>query len=207
MIIRKSFFQKTYSIIRNLLFLGVINSALSLAIHLIKKLIDNIDIPELYNQIIIVQSKLTICEHITKNIATLSILTASLFIMLELAFRFINDSVLNYFKSVYQTIRLRQFLKQDENSKSVISIDNQTTVTKYNPILKKFNRTISKSTVDVRKEAVKVCIKYPKTQQAQKLLRDMETHIREEISSRNPNYYFSSSNREKNKLWFVGTRR
>ncbi|MCD9265410.1 hypothetical protein LUR10_24045 [Citrobacter braakii] len=204
---KKTFFQKTYNIIRNLLFLGVINFAFSLAIHWIKKLIDNINIQELYYQIIIVQSKLTICEHVTQNIAALSILIASLFIMLELAFRFINDSVLNYFKSVYQTIRLRQFLKQDENSKSVISIDNQTTVTKYNPILKKFNRTISKSTVDVRKEAVKVCIKYPKTQQAQKLLRDMETHIREEISSRNPNYYFSSSNREKNKLWFVGTRR
>lgn len=204
---KKTFFQKTYNIIRNLLFLGVINFAFSLAIHWIKKLIDNINIQELYYQIIIVQSKLTICEHVTQNIAALSILIASLFIMLELAFRFINDSVLNYFKSVYQTIRLRQFLKQDENSKSVISIDNQTTVTKYNPILKKFNRTISKSTVDVRKEAVKVCIKYPKTQQAQKLLRDMETHIREEISSRNPNYYFSSSNREKNKLWFIGTRR
>ncbi|WP_033153561.1 hypothetical protein [Streptococcus equinus] len=204
---KKTFFQKTYNIVRNLLFLGVINFAFSLVIHLIKKLIDNINASELYNQIIIVQSKLTICEHITQNIAALSILIALLFIMLELAFRFTNDSILNYFKSVYQTIRLRQFLKQDENSKSVISIDNQTTVTKYNPVLKKFNRTISKSTVDVRKEAVKVCIKYPKTQQAQKLLRDMGTHIREEISSRNPNYYFSSSNREKNKLWFVGTRR
>ncbi|SFF97762.1 hypothetical protein [Streptococcus equinus] len=204
---KKTFFQKTYNIVRNLLFLGVINFAFSLVIHLIKKLIDNINASELYNQIIIVQSKLTICEHITQNIAALSILITLLFIMLELTFRFTNDSILNYFKSVYQTIRLRQFLKQDENSKSVISIDNQTTVTKYNPVLKKFNRTISKSTVDVRKEAVKICIKYPKTQQAQKLLRDMETHIREEISSRNPNYYFSSSNREKNMLWFVGTRR
>lgn len=204
---KKTFFQKTYNIVRNLLLLGVINFAFSLVIHLIKKLIDNINASELYNQIIIVQSKLTICEHITQNIAALSILITLLFIMLELAFRFTNDSILNYFKSVYQTIRLRQFLKQDENSKSVISIDNQTTVTKYNPVLKKFNRTISKSTVDVRKEAVKICIKYPKTQQAQKLLRDMETHIREEISSRNPNYYFSSSNREKNMLWFVGTRR
>lgn len=204
---RKSFFQKSYNIVRNLLFLGTISFTFSLIIYLVTKLIDNINIPELYNQIIIVQSKLTICEHITKNITALSILIASLFIMLELAFRFTNDSILNYFKSVYQTIRLRQFLKQDENSKSVISIDNQTTVTKYNPILKKFNRTIPKTTVDVRKKAVKVLIKYPKTQQAQKLLRDMETHIREEISSRNPNYYFSSSNREKNKLWFVGTRR
>lgn len=103
---------------------------------MIKKFIDNINIPALYDQIIIVQSRLTIFEHITKNIAVLSILIASLFIILELTLRFMNDSILNYFKSVYQTIRLQQFLKQDENSKSVISIDNQTTVTKYNPILK-----------------------------------------------------------------------
>ena len=139
---KKTFFQKTYNIVRNLLLLGVINFAFSLVIHLIKKLIDNINASELYNQIIIVQSKLTICEHITQNIAALSILITLLFIMLELAFRFTNDSILNYFKSVYQTIRLRQFLKQDENSKSVISIDNQKTVTKYNPDLKKLNRTI-----------------------------------------------------------------
>lgn len=204
---KKSFFQKTYNIIRNLLFLGAISFSFNLVIHLIKKFIDNINIPALYYQIIFVQSKLTIFEYVTKNIAALSILIASLFIILELALRFMNDSILNYFKSVYQTINLRRFLSQDENSKSVISIDNQTTITKYNPILKKFNRAISKSTVDIRTETVKVCIKYPKTQQAQKLLRDMETHIREEISSRNPNYYFSSSNREKNKLWFVGTRR
>ncbi len=204
---KKTFFQKTYNVIRNLLFLGVINFAFSLAIHWIKKLIDNINIQELYYQIIIVQSKLTICEHVTQNIAALSILIASLFIMLELAFRFTNDSILNYFKSVYQTINLRRFLSQDENSKSIISIDNQTTVTKYNPILKKFNRAISKSTVDIRTETVKVYIIYPKTQQAQKLLRDMEVHIKEEISSRNPNYYFSSSTRAGNKLWFIGNKR
>ncbi len=204
---KKSFFQKSYNIVRNLLFLGTINFTFSLIIYLVTKLIDNINIPELYNQIIIVQNKLTICEHTTKNIATLSILIASLFIMLELAFRFTNDSILNYFKSVYQTINLRRFLSQDENSKSVISIDNQTTITKYNPILKKFNRAISKSTVDIRTETVKVYIKYPKTQQAQKLLRDMEVHIKEEISSRNPNYYFSSSTRAGNKLWFIGNKR
>ena len=34
---KKTFFQKTYNIIRNLLFLGVINFAFSLVIHLIKK--------------------------------------------------------------------------------------------------------------------------------------------------------------------------
>ena len=79
---KKSFFQKSYNIVRNLLFLGTINFTFSLIIYLVTKLIDNINIPELYNQIIIVQNKLTICEHTTKNIATLSILIASLFICL-----------------------------------------------------------------------------------------------------------------------------
>ena len=104
-------------------------------------------------------------------------------------------------------MRLRHYLKQDEKSESVITVDNQTTVTKFNPILKAFNKTVSKCTVDVRKESVSVFIKYPSTQQAQQLLREMEAHIKEEISSRNPNYYFSSPNREGNKLWFTGARR
>ncbi len=128
-------------------------------------------------------------------------------IVSEIIQRFFNDSIWNYFKSVYQTVRLRQFLKQDEKSKSVITIDSQTTVTKYNPVLKKFNKAVSKCTVDVRKSSVTVYIKYPKTQQAQKLLKDMEAHIKEEVSSRNPDYYFSSPSRERNRLWFVGTRR
>ena len=119
----------------------------------------------------------------------------------------VNDSILNYVKSVYQTIRLRQFLKQDEKSESTITIDNQTTITKFNTILKNFNQTVGKTTVDVRKSSVSVFLKYPRTQQAQKLLRGMEAHIKEEISSRNPNYYFSSPNREGNKLWFKATRR
>ena len=131
----------------------------------------------------------------------------SLLIAIEVILRIINDSIINYFKSVYQTIRLRQFLRQDENTESIISIDNQTTVTKFNPILKNFNQSVQKATVDVRKTSVVVFIKYPRTQQAQKLLRDMESHIKEEIASRNPNYYFSSPNREGNKLWFKATRR
>ena len=91
---RKSFFQKSYNIVRNLLFLGTISFTFSLIIYLVTKIIDNINIPKLYNQIIIVQNKLTICEYVTQNIAALSILIALLFIMLELAFRFTNDSIL-----------------------------------------------------------------------------------------------------------------
>ena len=204
---KKTFFQQSYNLISSLLFVGLISFILSFAFNLLVKLFGDFDIPSLNSFIIIIQNKLILLGSYTSQIATILVLVAVSLIIVELTQRMINDSILNYFKSVYQTIRLRQFLRQDDKSESAITIDNQTTITKFNPILKNFNQTVGKATVDVRKSTVVVFLKYPRTQQAQKLLRDMEAHIKEEISSRNPNYYFSSPNREGNKLWFKSTRR
>ena len=203
---KKTFFQKSYNLISSLLFVGLISFILSFAFNLLVKLFGDFDIPSLNSFIIIIQNKLILLGSYTSQIATILVLVAVSLIIVELTQRMINDSILNYFKSVYQTIRLRQFLRQDDKSESAITID-KTTITKFNPILKNFNQTVGKATVDVRKSTVVVFLKYPRTQQAQKLLRDMEAHIKEEISSRNPNYYFSSPNREGNKLWFKATRR
>ena len=204
---KKTFFQKSYNLISSLLFIGLISFILSFAFNLLVKLFGDFDIPSLNSFIIIIQNKLILLGSYTSRIATILVLVAISLIIVELTQRMISDSILNYFKSVYQTIRLRQFLRPDDKSESAITIDNQTTITKFNPILKNFNQTVGKATVDVRKSTVVVFLKYPRTQQAQKLLRDMEAHIKEEISSRNPNYYFSSPNREGNKLWFKATRR
>ena len=204
---KKTFFQKSYNLISSLLFVGVISFILSFAFNLLIKLFGDFDIPSLNSFIIIIQNKLALLGSYTSQIATILVLIAVSLIIVELTQRMIRDSILNYFKSIYQTIRLRQFLRQDDKSESAFTIDNQTTITKFNPILKNFNQTVVKATVDVRKSNVVVFLKYPRTQQAQKLLRDMESHIKEEISSRNPNYYFSSPNREGNKLWFKATRR
>lgn len=204
---RKSFFQRTYNTTIKFIFWGAISYLLSFVSYLLNQGLDNVDIVTLKNHLIIIQDKLTTVEHFTKFLSIISMIVAVLQIVIELLQRFFKDSVWNYFKSVYQTVRLRQFLRQDEKSKSVITIDSQTTVTKYNPVLKKFNKAVSKCTVDVRKGSVTVFIKYPKTQQAQKLLKDMETHVKEEISSRNPDYYFSSPSREGNRLWLIATRR
>ena len=146
-------------------------------------------------------------EYYTKTLAILLPLIAAVLIIIELILRLFYDTPINYFKSAYQTILLVQFLRQDENSQLAFSIDNSSTVTRFNPILRKFNRATSKCVVDIRKDSVTIVIKYPRTQQAQKLLRDMEVYIKEEISSRNPDYYFSSPNREGNKLWFKSTKR
>ena len=204
---RKSFFQRSYNITIRLTFFGAISYLLSFVSYLLNQRFDNVDIAKLKNYLIFVQDKLNILEYYAKLVATVVVGIALFLIVSEIIQRFFNDSVWNYFKSVYQTMRLRQFLKQDEKSKSVITIDSQTMVTKYNPILKTFNKAVSKCTVDVRKDSVTVFIRYPKTQQAQKLLRDMEAHVKEEVSSRNPDYYFSSPSRDGNRLWFVGTRR
>ena len=146
-------------------------------------------------------------EYYTKTIAILLPLIAAFLIIIELILRLLYDTPINYFKSALQTIRLAQFLRQDENSQLAFSIDKSATVTRFNPILRKFNRATSKCVVDVRKDSVTIMIKYPKTQQAQKLLRDMESYIKEEISSRNPDYYFSAPDRKGNKLWFKSTKR
>lgn len=125
---------------------------------------------------------------------------------IELSHRIVKDSLWNYFKSVYQTIRIRQFLKQDELSETITFNENQT-VTRLNPILREFNQSVSKCSIDIHNDEITVFMKIPRTQQSQKLLRDMEEHIREEISSYNPNYYFSIPVRARSGLWFKGTKR
>lgn len=131
---------------------------------------------------------------------------SSILVIGQLLYRIAKDSIWNYFKSVYQTIRMRQFLKQVEYSEPIVTIENQT-ITRFNPVLSEFNQSVRKCTVDIRQEEVSIFLKLPRTQQAQKLLKDMEEHIKEEISNYNPNYYFSTPLRVGNKLWFKGTKR
>lgn len=47
----------------------------------------------------------------------------------------------------------------------------------------------------------------PSKQQAQKILKEMEPQIKEELANRNPDYYFSAPTKGKNALWFEGKRR
>ncbi|MGB3159697.1 MAG: hypothetical protein WBA84_00470 [Carnobacterium sp.] len=136
---------------------------------------------------------------------SLLIITLSL-VILELYNRFKNDKIGNYFKSLYKTMLLRYFLVQTEITEKVITIENQS-ITTSNPINYNFNRSVKKGFVDIRQETVTIFLKVPRSQQAQKLLKEMEPQIKEEISSRNQNYYFSSPTRVNNSLWFEGKKR
>ena len=205
--VKKNFFQRTFNITVTLLMYGLFFLCLTIGLRLLQDLIANTQSTYLSHLFEAIKQWASEGEYYTKILVILLPLIALFLITIELILRAIYDKPANYFKSAYQTIRLIQFLRQDENSKLAFSIDNSSTVTRFNPILRKFNRATSKCVVDVRKDSVTIVIKYPKTQQAQKLLRDMEAYIKEEISSRNPDYYFSAPNRRGNKLWFKSTKR
>lgn len=204
---KKNFFQRTFNFTVTLLIYGLFFLCLTIGLRLLQDLMANAQSTYLSHLFEAMKQWASKGEYYTKTLAILLPLIASVLIIIELILRLFYDTPINYFKSAYQTIRLVQFLRQDENSQLAFSIDNASTVTRFNPILRKFNRATSKCVVDIRKDSVTIVIKYPRTQQAQKLLRDMEVYIKEEISSRNPDYYFSSPNREGNKLWFKSTKR
>lgn len=204
---KKTFFQKTYSVIETSFFLGFTSMFLYIGVLLLKISIGSISIEPLGSLINIFSQYLSIFLHYLKFLTYGILMIPITLLLTEFMIRIRQDNFWNYFKSLHQTRHLRQFLKQEEKSESVISIDDQTTVTKLNPILEQFNQAIEKCLVDVRNKSVIIYIQYPKTQQSQKLLKDMEEHIQEEVSNQNPNYYFSAPNREGNSLWYIGTRR
>ena len=205
--IKKNFFQRTFNITVTLLMYGLFFLCLTIGLRLLQDLMANAQSTYLSHLFEMMKQWASKGEYYTKTLAILFPLIALFLIIIELVLRAIYDKPANYFRSAYQTIRLIQFLRQDENSQLAFAIDNSSTVTRFNPILRKFNRATSKCVVDVRNDSVTIVIKYPKTQQSQKLLRDMESYIKEEISSRNPEYYFSAPNRRGNKLWFKSTKR
>lgn len=124
----------------------------------------------------------------------------------EVFLRLKEDKLTNLWKSVYQTFSIRIFLRQSEHSETVTTIE-PAKVTRYNPINKYFNRAVRKAIVDIREDKVTLLLRIPKTQQAIKILKDMEVLISEEIVNRNPNYYFSRPERKGKWLYFIGTKR
>ena len=179
---------------------------LNLALKQLRQLFEKLNIPQLKNTFSLIQEKLKIIEYMSKVTSIILITLIVFLITIELFQRFRSDSVFNYFKSIFQTIRFRHFLKQYEKTETVNDRNNNITKTQLDPVIQNFNSSISKCTIDVRNTTVSVVMQYPKTQQAQKILREMTGQIKEEISNYNPRYIFSSPTREGDKFWFKATK-
>ncbi|KJQ69425.1 hypothetical protein TZ90_00102 [Streptococcus mitis] len=200
---QKTFFQKTYNLTRYLF----IYSIFYLILNFIFRLLANLFYKEIFSSDTVEQTHkyLYLIADLVILVSLLFGILLSIIISIELAKRYATDSILNYVHSIRQTIKLRQFLRQYE------LIQNSSTNSKINPqsnyTIKTFNKAVSKCTIDVQQNRIIVFLKYPKSQQAQKIFREMEAHIKEEISNYNSDYYFSSPTRIKNQLWYVGTKR
>ncbi|MFQ7176360.1 MAG: hypothetical protein ACLSFK_05925 [Streptococcus salivarius] len=203
---KKSFFQKTYNLIINLTIIGLICFLAQFCLGLFYQAIELGGLSQYNNSFILINDSLDNIKQVILIFSISTLAISSILVIGQLLYRIAKDSIWNYFKSVYQTIRMRQFLKQVEYSEPIVTIENQT-ITRFNPVLSEFNQSVRKCTVDIRQEEVSIFLKLPRIQQAQKLLKDMEEHIKEEISNYNPNYYFSTPLRVGNKLWFKGTKR
>ncbi|MDY2776604.1 MAG: hypothetical protein SOV02_08950 [Streptococcus infantarius] len=125
----------------------------------------------------------------------------------EIIYRLIvGESLLSLVKSIQQTIYLRFFLKQHDSFEIPV-VANNSKLPSYNPTNKRFNRAVRRCYVNVQKEYISVTIGIPYSQQAQQLLKSMESQIREEVSSYNPDYYFSGGTRRGQQWIFVGNKR
>ena len=98
------------------------------------------------------------------------------------------------------------FLHQSEHSE-VLATTEQTKMKQYNPVNKHFNRAVRQSIVDVREDNVILMIRLPKTQQAKKILNDMDTMIIEEMARYNPDYFFSPQKPAKKWTYLIGNKR
>ena len=159
-----------------------------------------------------ITSKISNLTDITKNLSIIHtvILLSGIFIfnllifitLLEIYQRVKYDSISNLVKSIYQTIKLRKFLKQHQTHEDNKSFNQKANI---NPILKNFNSSAKHCIVDVRKNVVITIFKIPTKQQANKILKDMEQQLKEEVSNLNPTYYFSNVQRFKKYIYIKGT--
>lgn len=201
---KKSFFMRSYNLNIYLILFSLLTGFLGWSLDFLASIIDiqlpiSLDLSQVNNY-------LALGSNYSYVAMSYSLGTLFASITLEILNRIRFDNLSNYFKSIYHTFKLRSFLIQREKSEKVTTIDNHT-VTTYNPINGSFNRCAYKSVVDVRKDEVTIFIKVPRDQQGQKLLGDMTSQLKEEVSSQHPSYYFSAPNRVRNNLWIVGKRR
>jgi len=136
------------------------------------------------------------------------ILLVILFILIgiEWIIRIRDKSLLCWFKSIWQTIQIRSFLKQDQTVQKTADTEEQQENV-VNPVIEKFNVAVSRSVVDIKRNTIIVMIPIPKTQQSQEVLKDIQSQIKDEIASKNINYYFSEVMRVGKNLFIIGNRR
>ncbi|HGK6622679.1 TPA: hypothetical protein ACJ5CN_001937 [Streptococcus agalactiae] len=189
----KTYFMRSFNLILYLFLFAPICSAFGWLFNYLSVQLTNITFVNLDT----VKSITDIISSVCHGFALISLLLALFLVGLEIIQRLKTDSLWNYIQSVYHTFLLRHFLFQRERVQKISNLEHQT-VTTINPIHNGFNRAVRKCIVDIRKDTITIFLKVPRDQQGQKILKEMEAQLKEEIVSQHADYYFSSPIRVRN---------
>lgn len=74
-------------------------------------------------------------------------------------------------------------------------------------VISDYNKAIRKILMDVNNEELLLYTKLPKEHQAQKMLKEVVSEIKEEVSNAYPEYLILGFERHGNSLWLKGTRK
>ena len=198
----KNYFMRSFNLILYLVLSTPICSVFGWLFNFLSVQLANISFVNLYT----VKNITDTISSVSHESARISLLLALLLAGSEIIQRLKTDSLRNYIQSVYHTFLLRHFLFQRERVQKISNLEHQT-VTTINPIHNGFNRAVRKCIVDIRKDTITIFLKVPRDQQGQKILKEMEAQLKEEIVSQHADYYFSSPIRVRNQLWFTGQKR
>lgn len=198
----KNYFMRSFNLILYLVLSALICSVFVCLFNFLSVQLANISFVNLDT----VKNITDTISSVSHKSALIALLLALLLAGIEMIQRLKTDSFWNYCQSVYRTFLLRHFLFQRERVQKISNLEHQT-VTTINPIHNEFNRAVRKCIVDIREDAITVFLKVPRDQQGQKILKDMEVQLKEEIVSQHSDYYFSSPIRVRNQLWFIGQKR
>lgn len=194
--------MRVYDIIINLFLFGILTVTASKLFVLLNFIVSQIDIIDMRN----VSHHITVVSNCLYQLSFYLLGLALMLIIIDLILRLLKDQLTNHIKSIYHTMVLRHYLKQDIDTKS--SKDwHQTDETKTNTVERYFNKVVGKSLVDIRQNEVRVAIKIPRKQQAHEILKTIEPQIHEEITHLHPEYYFSTSQRHHRYQWLIGHKR
>jgi len=136
-----------------------------------------------------------VVSKLLEGMTAVSFLLLIMLVLPEIITRISKDSLGNWFKSIWVSHRLRRFLvrQTDHEGEGVLKIQQH-------------NRSIQKSVIDIKNKKITYLVKLPNDMQAQKLILEAKEILREEISSRFPDYTFSNFERYKHWLTIEGTK-
>ncbi|RDW18926.1 hypothetical protein [Oceanobacillus chungangensis] len=191
----KSYFIRTFHINGFLLFVSMLLIIIRVPFKLLEVFLQHETSTVLADYSKIMTRVLREISNVLDGMILLSVGMLLILVVPELIRRIVEDSLTNWFYSIWVSFRLRKFLKRqaDHEGEGIFK-------------LKQHNKSIQKSIIDIRNQNITYIIKLPNDVQVQKIILDTKDILREEISSRFSEYSFSNFERYKHLLIINGTK-